>query len=101
MADLADLNIINQAAKKIMRQVASGDISEACCMSAAATPVTESWDVAKVLTAKIQLTAAQQQTLLKKLKPEIQQQLESTGFDDFDLIYERLLQLVSATVGKC
>ena len=89
-----DLNIINQAAEKIRQQPGTGEIGEACCMSGRASPVTESWDAAQELEEKANLSDAQQQTILKALNPGIRKQMESTGFDDFDLIYERLLQLV-------
>ena len=90
----ADIDFIQEAAVKIKRQIKSGEIAEACCMTAAPTPVTESWEVAQEWTVNNSLTFEQQHALLSLLKPEVKYQLETSGFDDFDLIYERLLQLV-------
>ncbi len=89
-----DLNQINQAAEQIQQQLRTGEIGEVCCMSGMASPVTESWEAAQELAEKADLSAAQQQTILKALNPVIRKQMEFTGFDDFDLIYEWLLQLV-------
>ena len=89
-----DLTLIYQASEKMLQQKRAGEIVEACCMAAMNTAVTESWEVAGELAEKARLSDEQQQTLLQALSPVVQKQLLSTGFDDFDLIYERLLQLV-------
>ncbi len=89
-----NLDFIDQAAEKIQQQLRTGEVFEACCMSAVSTPVTESWEVTQELVKENSLTSVQQQVLLRVLSTKIQQQLNVTGFDDFDLIYERLLQLV-------
>jgi len=89
-----DLNLINQVAEQIQQQLGAGEIGEFCCMSGRASPITESWEAALKLAEKENLSATQQQTILKVLDPVIRKQMESSGFDDFDLIYERLLQLV-------
>jgi len=89
-----DLKPIRQAAEKIQQQLGNGEISEIYCMTALATPVTESWDAALQLADDLPLSPDQQRTLLSSLTPTIQKQLKTTGFDNFDLIYERLLQLV-------
>jgi len=91
-----DLNLIIQAAEQITQKIKTGEITEACCMSATSSPVTEAWDLAKQLADNTHLSTTQQQIILKNLNPVSRKQLESSGFDDFDLIYEQILQLVGA-----
>jgi len=90
-----DLQAIERAAALIRQQVDSGEVVTACCMSAHASPVTEAWDAAETLTENATLSTQQQQALLQSLSPAIRQQLEATGFDTFDLIYEAILQRVA------
>jgi len=90
-----DLQAIEQAAARIRQQIDSGEIVTACCMSAHASPVTEAWDAAGALAENATLSAHQQQALLQSLGPAIRQQLEATGFDTFDLIYEGILQRIA------
>ena len=90
-----DMNRIDQAAGRIRQRIGSGEIAAACCMSAAATPVTESWEAARELAEGACLSATQRQMLLQALNPIIRKQAETGRLDDFDLIYERILQLVA------
>ncbi|MBE9559391.1 MAG: hypothetical protein IMF15_01315 [Proteobacteria bacterium] len=90
-----DLSLIDQAARTIRQRIKTGELSEACCMSSVATPVTEAWDMAQELAADSPLSSEQQQNILKFLNPVIKKQLDSGEPGDFDLIYERLLQLIS------
>ncbi len=92
-----DIKLIDQAAEQIQQRLASGEIVEACCMSAMTTPVTESWEAARELAENASLSTGQQQVLLQGLSPLVRKQLEATGFDDFDLIYERILQLIAVS----
>ncbi len=92
-----NLTRIDKAAETILDKLANGEIFQACSMSAMATPVTESWEIAEELAKTIQLSDTQQKSLLMALPPVVQKQLQATGFDDFDLIYERLLQRVAGT----
>jgi len=66
-------------------------------MSAMTTPVTESWEAARELAENADLSTGQQKILLQGLSPLVRKQLEAAGFDDFDLIYERILQLVAVS----
>jgi len=91
---MTHIDFIDKAAEKIKWQINSGEIVEACGMTAAATPVTESWEIAQELAENNSLTHEQQHSILNALEPAIQQQLKAMSFDDFDLIYGRLLQLV-------
>jgi hypothetical protein len=95
-----NIDLINQAAEKIKRQIETGEISEACCMASIATPVTEAWEIAQELAEQSQLSQEQQHTILSFLNPDIQKLLISSSYDDFDLIYERLLQLISLPVKR-
>ena len=91
-----DLSLIDQAARSIRQRIETGELSEACCMSSVATPITEAWDSAQQLAENSPLSSEQQQALLLSLTPAIQKQLAASRTDDFDLIYERLLQLISS-----
>lgn len=92
-----EMYLIDQAAGQIRQRLANGEIVEACCMSAMTTPVTESWEAARELAENADLSTRQQKILLQVLSPLVRKQLETTGFDDFDLIYERILQLVAVS----
>ncbi len=72
----------------------SGKIVASCSVSFLGTPITESWDAAQELAKNSCLSTEQQQIILKTLDASVRKQIESAKFDDFDLIYERLLQLV-------
>jgi len=52
----------------------------------------EAW-IAQELTENETLSDVQKQTLFSKLDKDIRSQLEAAGYDDFDLVYVRLLQL--------
>lgn len=84
---------IEKQAEKIRLKIRSGELIDGCCMSAVQTPVREAWEIAQELTENETLSDVQKQKLFSKLDRDIQSQLESAGYDDFDLIYERLLQL--------
>jgi len=89
-----NLNAINTAAETILLKINKGELTEACCMSAVNSPTTEAWEIAGQLTENVALSKSQQESILEALNPQIREHLKSTGFDDFDLIYERLLQLI-------
>jgi len=90
-----DLNHIEDAAKRILSRLASGELQDACCMSAASTPVKEAWDAAEAIVEEYEsLTEGQQQMIFSQLSDATQAQLIRSGYDDFDLVYERLLQLI-------
>lgn len=88
------LSQIDKEAKAIKQKVKTGELIEGCCMSSIHTPTVEAWCIAEELTENATLSDVQQQKLFSKLDNNIQMQLETTGYDDFDLVYERLLQLI-------
>jgi len=90
-----NLKVIDAAAETVLLKIKNGELGEACCMSAVNSPTTEAWELAGQLAEKTALSKSQQESILEALNPQIQEHLKSTGFDDFDLIYERLLQLIS------
>lgn len=90
-----NLALIEKKAEKIRQMLKSGKLIDGCCMSAAQTPVREAWEIAQELTENETLSDVLKQKLFSNLDEEIQSQLETAGYDDFDLVYERLLQLSS------
>ena len=84
---------IEQAAAQIIQKLESGELNQGCCMASMHTPVTEAWGLAVELTNNDSLMAAQKQALFSHLDKSVQLQLENSGYDDFDLLYERLIQL--------
>lgn len=87
------LEQIERAAQQIIQKLETGELSEGCCMASIQTPVTEAWELAGALTENEFLPETQKQTLFSQLDKSVQSQLTSSGYDDFDLVYERLLQL--------
>ena len=88
-----DLIQIEQEAELIRQKIELGELVEGCCMAGVQTPVLEAWDIAQVLTENDVLFPAQKKEVFLKLAANVQQQLEATGYDDFDVVYEWLLQL--------
>ena len=64
-------------------------------MSGMSSPVTEAWDKAHELSETYNLSCEQKKNMFKELDSSVRLQFEQTGYDDFDVIYELLLQLVS------
>ena len=87
------LEQIEQAAEQIIKKLESGELKEGCCMASIQTPVTEAWELAGQLTENDGLLDVQKQELFSQLDKSVQLQLKSSGYDDFDLVYERLIQL--------
>jgi Spy/CpxP family protein refolding chaperone len=90
-----DLSKIDLAAIQIQQKLEAGELSLGCAMSTIASPVIEAWDLAHEMAEGVVLTDQQRQKLLNLLDQQIRQQMETTRYDDFDLIFERLVQLVS------
>jgi hypothetical protein len=90
-----ELTSIDLAAEQIAAKLKSGELTEGCSMAILFSPVTEAWDKAQALATTAELSAEQQQHLLACLDQQTRQHFEATRYEDFDLIYERLLQLVS------
>ena len=84
---------IEKEADQIRQKIESGELVEGCCMAGAQTPVLEAWGIAQVLTENNVLFPAQKKEIFLKLAANVQQQLEATDYDDFDVVYEWLLQL--------
>ena len=78
-----DSGLIDLAAGTIRQRIKTGELSEA-------------WEIAQELAAGSHLSSEQQQNILRSLDPAIQKQLYTGELDDFDLIYEQLLQLISS-----
>ena len=89
------LKTIDQAAVTIQVKINSGELVAGCGMSAVQTPTREAWDVAEDITAQGKLSEADQKTILSRLNKKTRLQLEDTKYDDFDLIYEFLLQQIN------
>jgi len=87
--------MIEKEAHKILLMINSGELRSGCCMSAIQTPITEVWEKAQDLTEKGSLLAIEKNEIFSKLNKTTQAHLEFTGYDDFDLVYERLLQLIN------
>jgi len=85
---------IEKEAEKILQKIRSGELIDGCCMSAAQTPTTEAWEIAINLSDNSALSSIQKTEIFSKLDKDVQSQLEATNYDDFDLVYERLLQLI-------
>ena len=88
-----DLAQLEKEAKKIRLKLKAGELVDGCCMSPTQSPSREAWEIAEELTDNNPLSIAQRLELLSKLGTDIQSQLQATGYDDFDLVYERLLHV--------
>lgn len=88
------LHMIFLQAKKLDAMLISGELVDACSMCAVQTPVKEAWSMADELCEQGKLNTHDQLQLLSLLNEAIRIQLETTKFDDFDLIYEYFLQLI-------
>jgi hypothetical protein len=88
-----DLAQLEKEAKKIRLKLKAGELVDGCCMSPTQSPAREAWEIAEELTDNNPLSIAQRLELLSKLGTDIQSQLQATGYDDFDLVYERLLHV--------
>jgi len=85
---------IHSAAQDILLRVESGELEDGCCMAAASTPVREAWEAAEALVEKGALTGSQKANILLSLDDHTRRTLKLSNADDFDLIYEKLLQLI-------
>jgi hypothetical protein len=89
------LTNINKEADKIIQKIKSGELMEGCCMSTIQTATTEAWEVAQALAEIDPLSSSDKEDVFSKLDKDVQSQLITTNYDSFDLIYERLLQLIN------
>jgi hypothetical protein len=80
-------------AGKIRLKVRTGELAGGCSMSAAPTATTAAWDIALELTGHDVLDTDQRRELMSKLDESLRSQPEAGEYDDFDLVYARLLQL--------
>ncbi|AFP32704.1 hypothetical protein [Marinobacter sp. BSs20148] len=85
---------IEKEAKDILHKITSGELIDGCSMSAVETPTTETWEIATNLSEKRKISTIQKIELFSKLDKDVQSQLKVSGYDDFDLVYEYLLQLI-------
>jgi hypothetical protein len=85
---------IEKEAKKILQKIKSGELIDGCSMSAVQTPAMEAWEIATSLSEKNEIASNQRIEIISKLDKDVQSQLEATSYDDFDLAYEYLLQLI-------
>jgi hypothetical protein len=85
---------IEKEAEKIVQKIRFDEHPDGCCMSAAETSTTETWEIATLISDNNALSAIQKMEIFSKLDKEVQAQLAATDYDDFDLVYERLLQLI-------
>jgi hypothetical protein len=89
-----DVGDIDKAAEDILSRLESGELVDGCCMGAAPSPVTEAWDAAETLVDAGLLCGHNRQEILYCLSQETRRELESSSFDDFDRVYQRILQLI-------
>ncbi len=89
---------IDNEAENIIQKIRSGKLIEGCSMSAIQTPTIEAWEVAQELASKSTLSSKDKQDIYSKLPKEVRLQLAATKYDSFDLIYERLLQLINLII---
>lgn len=89
------ISVIENEAQKIILKIKSGELIDGCSMSAIQTPTIEAWEVATNICEIIELTSMQKTAIFSKLGREVRSQLGNARYDDFDLIYERLLQLIN------
>lgn len=85
---------IEKEAKKILQKIKSGELIDGCSMSAIQTPTNEAWEIATNLCEKNEISSIQRIELISKLDKDVQSQLKASSYDDFDLAYEYLLQLI-------
>ena len=85
---------IEKEAKDILYKINSGELIDGCSMSAVETPTTEAWEIATKFSEKRKISSIQKIELFSKLDKDVQSQLKVSGYDDFDLVYEYLLQLI-------
>jgi hypothetical protein len=85
---------IEKEATEILQKIKSGELMDGCSMSAVQTPATEAWEIATSLSEKRIISPIQKIEILSKLDKGVQSQLKVTSYDDFDLAYEYLLQLI-------
>lgn len=89
------LETVIQEAKKIRSKIESGMLIEGGCgMSAVQTPAKEIWSITEEIIEQGELSGKDQEKLLSLLNEKTKLQLQTTNFDDFDLIHEYLLQLI-------
>lgn len=89
------LTDIENEAENIILKIKTGELIDGCSMSAIQTPTMEAWGIAQELAEKSTLSSKDKQDIFSKLAKDVQSQLAATKYDSFDLIYERLLQLIN------
>ncbi|HHJ35033.1 MAG TPA: hypothetical protein ENJ87_04640 [Gammaproteobacteria bacterium] len=88
------LEQIDKEADRIKEKCQSGELMDGCSMSAIQTPAREAWDVAHELIENNMMTALQRKEVFSSLDKNIRSQLDDYRYNNFDLVYERLLQLI-------
>ena len=81
---------IRKEALRMYTDIQSGELVDACSMSAVNTPVKEAWSATEDLIEKGPLSSQDRKQLIALLGPQIAGRSTDQS-DDFDLIYEFLL----------
>jgi len=81
---------IQKEALRIYTDIQSGELVDACSMSAVNTPVKEAWSTAEELIEKGPLSSLDRKQLIALLDPQLADRTMDHA-DDFDLVYEFLL----------
>lgn len=81
---------IQKEALRIYTDIQSGELVDACSMSAVNTPVKEAWSTTEDLVDKGPLSSQDREQLIALLDPPIAEEIKDRS-GDFDLIYEFLL----------
>ncbi len=89
-----NIKVLNQQATNILAMINSGELQDSCSMSAVQTPVKEAWCIAEDLTEQGELSTTDKDEIYSLLDNETRQQLKAIEYDDFDLVYEYLLQKI-------
>jgi len=81
---------IQKEALRIYTEIQSGELVDACSMSAVNTPVKEAWSTAEDLVDKGPLSTLERKQLIALLDPHLAESINDQA-EDFDLVYEFLL----------
>jgi len=86
------LSSLVQLAESLKQAQLAGELGCGCAMAATGSPITSAWSQAEDFLEQRKLSSAQQQQIYQWLAAPTQQMLTKTKIDDFDLVYEYLLQ---------
>ena len=89
---MISLEAVSQELNRILQKIKSGELADGCCVSTIQSPVKEAWEVTESITSRGSLHEKARESLFNLLNDKSRELFQATGYDDFDLIYEYLLQ---------